>query len=292
MTFPLVRDLAVDGFPMMMTCRALGFSAQTYYRRLSDPVCQRDWDDAHLLNAIVDLHRDDPECSYRFIADELNAADHRTSENRMQRLCALQKVASSTVRRRHGCGKQPGPAVTDDLVQRDFTAERPDRVWRTKIAEHGISTGKVYLCAVKDDCSQRIVGWSIRPRMIAELADTALHMAIVRRRPSGTLIVHSDRGGQCKSRCYQRTLRVHGLRRLMGRVASAGDNAAMEWFFALLQKNVLSPRPWNDRDQLRSVIISWVESTYSHCCRQRTQGQLTHADFESLIGYKTLGLAA
>lgn len=292
MTFPLVRDLAVDGFPVTVTCRVLGFSTQAQCRWLADPVSWRDWDDAHLLNAIIDVHRDDPEFGYRFIADEVNAAGHRTSENRVQRLCALQKVASSTVKRRRGSGKQPGPAVTDDLVQRDFSAARPDEVWLTDITEHGTSTGKVYVCAVKDVCSRRIVGWSIGPRMTAELADTALRVAIAKRRPSGTVIVHSDRGGQFRSRRYQRTLRVHGLRGSMGRVASAGDNAAMESFFSLLQKNVLNRQPWHDRDELRRQIIIWIESTYNHRRRQRALGKLTPAEFEAIIGYNTLAVAA
>jgi putative transposase len=210
----------------------------------------------------------------------------------VQRLCALQKVTSSIVRRRRGSGKQPGPAVSDDLVQRDFTAARPDEIWLTDITEHGTGNGKVYVCAVKDVCSRRIVGWSIGHRMTAELADTALRMAIVRRRPSGTVIVHSDRGGQFRSLRYQRTLRVHGLQGSMGRVAPAGDNAAMESFFSLLQKNVLNRQPWHDRDQLRSAIITWVESTYNHRRRQRALGKLTPAEFEALIGYNTLAVAA
>ena len=78
----------------------------------------------------------------------------------------------------------------------------------------------------------------------------------------------------------------------MGRIASAGDNAAMESFFSLLQKNVLNRQPWNDRDQLRSAIITWVESTYNHRRRQRALGKLTPAEFEALIGYDTLAVAA
>jgi putative transposase len=150
MTFSLVRDLAVDGFPVTVTCRLVGFSPQEYCRSLADPVSRRDWDDAHLLNAIVDVHRDDPEFGCRFIADEVRRRRRIASENLVQRLCALQKVASSIVKRRRGSGKQPGPVASDDLVHRDFTATRPDEVWLTDITEHGTGNGKVYVCAVKD----------------------------------------------------------------------------------------------------------------------------------------------
>ena len=183
---------------MTVTYRVLGFSTQANYRWLADPVSRRDQDDAHLLDAIIDVHRDEPEFGYPFIADEGHRLGHTASENRVQRLCALQKVAFSIIKRRRGSGKQPGPAVSDNRAQRNFTANRPDEVWLTDITEHGTGTGtgKVYVCAVKDVFSRGIAGWSIGHRMTVELVDTALRMAIVRRRPSGTAIVPSDRGGQ------------------------------------------------------------------------------------------------
>jgi transposase InsO family protein len=86
--------------------------------------------------------------------------------------------------------------------------------------------------------------------MTSELADTALRTAIARRRPTGTVIVHTDRGGQFRSLRYQRNLRAHGLTASMGRIASAGANAAMESYFALLQKNVLNRQTWQSREEL------------------------------------------
>lgn len=240
MTYPLVLDLADDGIPVTVTCRVLGFSPQGFYKWRANPVSQRDWADAHLINAALEIHRDDPEFGYRFIADELEAAGHRASENRVYRLCALQGITSTTQRRRRGSGKTAGPAVHDDHVNRIFHADRLDAIWLTDISEHPTAQGKLYVCAVKDVCSRRIVGWSIAERMTSQLADTALRAAIARRRPTGTTVVHSDRGGQFRSHRYQRTLRTHRLTGSMGRVSSAGDNAAMESFFALLQKNVLN----------------------------------------------------
>jgi transposase InsO family protein len=92
--------------------------------------------------------------------------------------------------------------------------------------------------------------------MTARLADAALRTAIARRQPAGTVIVHSDRGGQFRSRRYQRTLKTHGLIASMGRVASAGGNAAMESFFALLQNNVPNRHTWKTREDLDVAIIS------------------------------------
>jgi transposase InsO family protein len=104
---------------------------------------------------------------------------------------------SATVRKgRHGAGKSPGPAVHDDHVQRDLTAQRPDQVWVTDITEHPTAEGKLYCCAIKDLFSNRIVGYSLDERMTAQLAVTALRTAVARRAPTGVVVVHSDRGSQ------------------------------------------------------------------------------------------------
>lgn len=83
MTYPLVRDLATEGMPVVVTCRVLGFSPQAFYRWRANPCCDRDLDDAHLTNAIVDVRADDPEFGYRFIADELHTSGHRACERRV-----------------------------------------------------------------------------------------------------------------------------------------------------------------------------------------------------------------
>ena len=197
MTFPLVRDLAAEGIPVVVTCEVLGFSPQAFYKWRANPVCDRDLDDAYLANAIIDIHADDPAFGYRFIADELEADGHEASENRVHRVCREHKIWSTTSRKgRKGSGKRPGPAVHDDLVKRVFTAARLDQVWLTDITEHPTSEGKVYCCAIKDVCSNRIVGYAIADRMTAQLATTALRTAIARRQPAGTVVVHSDRGSQ------------------------------------------------------------------------------------------------
>jgi transposase InsO family protein len=129
--------------------------------------------------------------------------------------------------------------------------------------------GKIYLCAIKDCASKRIVGYAIDSRMTSELAVIALRMAIILRgRPAGT-IVQSDRGGQFRSKKFAMTLRNNGLVGSMGPVASAGDNAAMESFFA---------------------IVTWIERTYHRRRRQRGLGKLTPIEFETI--YSKVALAA
>ena len=282
MTYPLVQELAAEGIPVRLTCGVLGFSTQAFYKWRARPCSDRDWHDAHLTNAIVDIHADDPEFGYRFIADELERAGLRVGERRVHRLCRQQRVWSTTTRKgRRGSGKTPGPAVHDDLVRRHFHSTRPDAVWLTDITEHPTIEGKLYCCAIKDVFSNRIVGFSIDERMTARLATTALRSAIARRQPAGTVVVHSDRGGQFRSRAFRAVLTNAGLTGSMGRVASAGDNAAMESFFSLLQKNVLDQRRrWTTRSQLSYEIVYWIEHTYNRRRRQRALGKLTPVEFE------------
>jgi putative transposase len=284
MRYSLVCDLAADGIPVAVACEALGFSRQAYYAWCRRPWSTRERDDALLVDAIRDVHSDDPEFGYRLITDELARAGHLVSENRVHRLCREHRVWSTTTRKgRRGSGRLPGPAVHDDLLERDFTAARPNEKWLADITEHPTAEGKLYLCAFKDVCSRRIVGYAMAERMTAQLAVSGLRTAIARRRPQGTLIVHTDRGGQFRSRSYRAVLTANRLQGSMGRVAAAGDNAAMESFYALLQKNVLDRNTWKTREELRVAISTWIEHTYNRRRRQRALGKLTPIEYELAV---------
>lgn len=281
MTYPLVLDLAAAGIAVAVTCRVLGFSKQAFYAWRKSPVKQRDWDDAHLINAAIDIHADDPAFGYRFIADELPARGITAGENRVARLCSQQQIWSVFAKKR-GLNRKSGPPMHDDLVDRQFTASQPNLLWLTDITEHRTDEGKLYLCAIKDVHSNKIVGYSLDDRMKASLAVAALRNAIaLRNRPAGT-VVHSDRGSQFRSTAYVRTLKNNGLIGSMGRVGACGDNAAMESFFSLLQKNVLDRQRWTTRTELRLAIVTWIERTYHRRRRQRALGKLTPIEFELL----------
>ena len=141
--------------------------------------------------------------------------------------------------------------------------------------------GKLYLCAIKDVYSNRIVGYSIDSRMKASLAVNALTNALALRGAAGT-IVHSDRGSRFRSRKFVHTLSNNGLQGSMGRIGAFGDNAAMESFFSLLQKNVLDRQRWSTQEQLRLAIVTWIEKTYHRKRRQRHLGKLTPIEFETI----------
>jgi len=279
--YPLVLELAANRIPVAVTCRVLGFSKQGFYRWKRQPMSNRDWDDAHVVNQIIDIHEADPEFGYRFITDVLARLGVVVSENRVQRLCQQHRIWSVLTKKGRK-GSKPGLPVHDDRVQRDFTAEHKDQLWLTDITEHPTREGKLYLCAVKDVWSNRIVGYSMAERMTAELAVTAVGNAVQMRGPVGT-VLHSDRGSQFRSRIFTQALTEGNLVGSMGRVGAAADNAAMESFFSLLQKNVLNRRTrWDTRDQLRIAIIIWIEATYHRRRKQRGRGRLTPIEYEAI----------
>jgi putative transposase len=287
MIYPLVCELADDGIPVTVTCRVLKLARQPYYRWLTRPITPGELAEAYLANALFDAHRDDPEFGYRLLADEARAAGHRGCDRRVWRICHQQGWWSAFGRRgRGGKARRPGPPAHDDRVKRDFTAPAPNRLWLTDITEHPTSEGKLYLCAVKDVFSGRIVGYSISDRMKAGLAVDAVASAVARRGGSNAVagcVLHSDRGSQFRSRKLLAELRRHDLVGSMGQVGSAGDNAAMESFFALLQNNVLNRRRWTTRDDLRIAIVTWIERTYHRRRRQTRLGRLTPIEYETIM---------
>lgn len=110
---------------------------------------QRDWNDAHLINAAYDIHADDPAFGYRFIADELPGRGIIAGENRVAQLCSQQHIWSVFAKKKKGLNRKSGPPVHDDLVARKFTTQKPNQLWLTDITEHWTDTGKLYLCAIR-----------------------------------------------------------------------------------------------------------------------------------------------
>lgn len=286
--YPLVRELAVDGIPVTVSCRVLKLARAAYYRWLETPFTGGQLDEAWSANAVFDAHRDDPEFGYRFLADEVRQGDHDVSDRVVWRICRDNGWWPVFGKPKRSKGSKPGTPAHDDLVRRDFTATAPNELWLTDITEHRAREGKIYLCALEDVYSNRIVGWAIDSRMKARLVVAAIEMAVARRDGDvAGCIVHSDRGSQFRARKAHRALAHHGLVGSMGQVGAAGDNAAMESFFALLQKNVLNRRSWTTRDELRIEIVTWIERTYHRRRRQARLGRLTPIEYEMIMTPQT-----
>jgi len=287
-----VSELAVAGIPVTVTCRVLKLSRQPYYRWRANPITASEVVWAYRANALFDAHCDDPEFGHRPLADEAAEVGQAMADRTAWRITTANGWFSAFGKPKRGRGRRPGPPVHDDLcavVDADgrtrhvFAAQAPNGLWLTDITEHKTAQGKLYLCAIKDVFSSRIVGYSIDSRMKSRLAVQALENAVQARGDVAGCVVHSDRGSQFRSRNFLRALNRHRMVGSMGRVGSSGDNAAMESFFELLQKNVLDRRIWTTREQLRIAIVNWIERTYRRRRRQPRLGRLTPIEFETIM---------
>ena len=277
-----MSELAADGIPVAVTCRVLQLARQPYYRWRTNPVTDAERTEAYRANALFDAHRDDPEFGYRYLVEEARTAGESMAERTAWRICTDNRWWSVFGKKRGKNGKS-GPPVHDDLVERDFSAQAPNRLWLADITEHTTCEGKLNICAIKDAFSNRIVGYSIDSRMKSRLAVAALSGAVARRGEVAGCILHTDRGSQFRSRKFVHALHHRSMVGSMGRVGAAGDNAAMESFFSLLQKNVLDRRRWDTREQLRIAIVTWIERTYHRRRRQAALGRLTPIEFEAIM---------
>nr|WP_281175995.1 IS3 family transposase [Corynebacterium doosanense] len=280
--------------------RVLKLSRQPYYRWLADPVTPNEVVEAYRANALFDAHKDDPEFGHRLLADEARDVGEPMADRTAWRITSSNGWWSVFGKKRAKNGKNPGPPAHDDLcavvdehgrTRHVFAATRANELWLVDITEHGTAEGKLYCCAIKDAFSRRIVGYSIDSRMKSRLAVQALENAVQMRGDVVGCVVHSDRGSQFRSRKFLRALAGHDMVGSMGRVGSSGDNAAMESFFSLLQKNVLDRGSWITREQLRIAIVTWIERTYHRRRRQARLGRLTPIEFEAIMT-KDVALAA
>ena len=189
-----MNEPAADGIPVAVTCRVLKLARQPYYRWLTDPITEAELIEAYRANALFDAHRDDPEFGYRFLVAEAGDAGEPMAERTAWRIRSNNSWWSAFGKRKRGKNGKAGPPVHDDLVGRDFTSVAPNQLWLSDITEHRTSEGKLYLCAIKDMFSNRIVGYSIDSRMKSRLATQALNSAVARRGEVAGCVVHSDRG--------------------------------------------------------------------------------------------------
>jgi len=171
-------------------------------------------------------------------------------------------------------------AQTDDLVRREFRPAELDRLWVSDITYVRTDEGWLYLAAILDACSRRIVGWSLADHLRTELALDALTMALTTRHPGPGLIHHSDRGTQYLSGAYADQLADHHLRQSVGRPGTCWDNAVAESFFATLKTELLHRQPWPTRQQAKTAIFEYIEVFYNRQRRHSTLGYLAPAEFE------------
>ncbi len=211
------------------------------------------------------------------------AHDIRVGRKRVERLMR-QAGLSGLVARKRGktTFRVPGVRVCEDLVDRAFGAAGPNRLWVADITYLRTWEGWLYLTAIQDVFSRRIVGWAMADHMRTELVTYALGMALAHRRPTPGLIHHSDQGSQFVSLAFGQQTRQAGIAQSMGSKGDCFDNAVAESFFATLKKELIHRRSWPTKAELRAEVFEYIEVFYNRQRRHRHLRQLSPAQFEAL----------
>jgi putative transposase len=265
-----------------LLCRVLEVSTSGYYAWTQRPPSARAEADGALTARIRAVHRAS-RGTYGAprVHAELRAQGRPVARKRIARLMRTDGLRGCRPRRFVRTTLAEPAATAPDLVQRRFTATAPDRLWLTDITYVPTDEGWLYLAAVLDGYSRRVVGWSLTDHLRTDLALAALRMALQARQPAPGLIHHSDRGCQYTAVAYTTTLDRHGLRRSLGQPGTCWDNAVAESFFATLKTELVHRRRWATRQQATTAIFEYIEIFYNRQRRHSSLGYESPADFEA-----------
>lgn len=269
--------------PVTTMCRVLQVSRSAYYQWAEGPSA-RIVEDAWLTNAIRDIHAGS---RHTYGAPRVHAEladDHglRCGRKRVARLMRQENLQGVHRRRKHhATQRSEGVAPAPDLVERDFSAPRPDRLWVADITYVPTWAGFLYVAVVLDVFSRRVVGWSMAAHLRTELVLDALEMAIWHRRPQTGLVHHSDQGCQYTSLAFGRRCREAGIAPSMGSVGDCYDNSMAESFFATLECELLDRRPtFRTRTEARIAVFDFIEGFYNTRRRHSALGNLSPMRYE------------
>jgi len=215
------------------------------------------------------------------ITIELNAEGILCGKNRVARLMKENEIKSK-VKKKYKVttdSKHKNP-VAENLLKRNFAAEKPDEKWVSDITYLWTGEGWFYLCVIIDLFSRQVVGWSVSKRMSSSLLINAFDKAYKKRKPSSGLIFHSDRGSQYASKAFRKVLKSKGLVQSMSRKGDCWDNAVAESFFSVFKKELIFGNQYISRAKLKSCIFEYIEIFYNRFRRHSYLEYLSPADFE------------
>jgi transposase InsO family protein len=267
-------------YPVVRLCRLLGVSPSGYYAWEKRAPSARAVANAALTERIRAVHG---RSRGTYGAPRVHAELRATEPVGKKRVARLMRQAGLVGCRPRGVRRTtiPDPtAQANDLVTRNFRPTELDLLWVSDITYVRTDEGWLYLAAILDACSRRVVGWALADHLRTELALDALNMALTTRRPTPGLIHHSDRGSQYLAGAYAACLTDHQLRQSVGAPGTCWDNAVAESFFATLKTELLHRRTWATRRQARTAIFEYIEAFYNRHRRHSTLGYLSPAEFE------------
>lgn len=282
MRFRFIEDHRAD-YPVRIMCGALEVSPAGYYAWRSRTESPRSAANRDLLDHITRVHRD---TRGRYgsprIHVELRAQGRRVSRGRVERQMRRHGIRAimAPPRRVRTTNSRHDHPIAPNLLNRNFSAAAPNQVWLTDITYVETGQGWLYLAAVMDLYSRKIVGWAMDDHLRTELPLAALNMAISTRRPGPNLIHHSDRGAQYASTDYRTALQSAGMQASMSRRADCWDNAPMESFFHTLKTEQVHHQHYATREHAKSDIFAYIEGFYNRTRRHSSIGYKTPIEIE------------
>jgi putative transposase len=282
MRFAFIRDHREE-FPVALMCHVLEVSRAGYYAWLGRPESPRAAHQAEALGQIRRIHRQSRQTygSPR-VYRALKAEGVACCENTVAKLMRRAGVRAATARRFvvRTTDSRHGHAVAENVLDRRFEPGESDRVWVGDITYIATGEGWLYLAAVLDLGSRKVVGWATADHLRSELVERALSNALEHRRPSGSVLHHSDRGVQYACDDYQELLRANGLEVSMSRKGDCHDNAVMESFFGTLKQELVHRETYGTREEAELSLFEYIEVFYNRQRLHSTLGYLSPAQYE------------
>jgi putative transposase len=275
-------------WPADWMCGALGVSRGGFYAWLTRPRSKRSRDNEELSTKVRESFlASDRTYGARRIQKDIAADGVFSGLHRIERLMRLQALKARPRRRRlpPDLGDRPLGSIAPNVLDRGFEASEPNRKWIADFTYVWTAEGWLYVAAVIDLFSRRVVGWSMSAGMTAQLVTDALVMAIWRRGKPDALLHHSDRGSQYSSEQFQRLMVDNGVVCSMSRSGNVWDNAAMESFFSSLKTERTARKLYRTRDEARADVFDYIERFYNPKRRHSKIGYLSPMEFEQRAGF-------
>jgi putative transposase len=283
--YPFIEAERVEQRNVRRACDLLEVSRTAFYQWVQHVPCHRELDDRALGERIKEIHE-------RFrgtygaprVHAELRRRGITTGRKRVARLMREQGLQGRRKRRfKRTTVADPAAAAAADLLKRAFGAGTVsiDRIWCSDITYVRTWEGWMYVAAILDLASRRVVGWAMADHMRAELVCDALRMATEARRPLPGLIFHADRGSQYTSGEFRELLEEHGMRQSLAAPGQCWDNAVAESFWSTLKEELVYQHSWPTRAQARHAIFEFVEVFYNRQRLHSSLGYLSPAEYEA-----------
>jgi putative transposase len=281
MRFQFMKDHREE-YPVKRMGKVLEVSLSGYYAWCKRPVSAREEANQALVKEIESVYNEsDGTYGSPRVYQRLKAKGTLCSENRVARLMRLRRLRSKRVRR-YKITTKPNKAhrAAPNLLEGDFTAERPNQKWLADITYIPTWEGWLYLATILDLYSRRVVGWAMSERMASELTIAALKMALLQRQPEAGLIHHSDRGSQYTDSSYQSLLASWGIQPSMNSTKAWYDNAPQESFHGTLKSERVHHRVYRTRYEAMTDVFTFIEPFYNRRRLHSSLGYLSPEVYE------------